>query len=68
MNDKNVKNDKKPLGKTLTVEDLAKVIGGADGETEEGTLKVGGEQKGRQRESRYPPVIGGFGTIVDFEP
>lgn len=62
MNDKNDKNAtaKKSdrLQKTLTVEDLAQVIGGV-ADTEEGTLKVGGEEKYPQREGRYPPVIGG---------
>ena len=74
MNDKNEKAEKhesieKPakkserLQKTLTVEDLAQVMGGA-ADTEEGTLKVGGETKYTQRESRFPPVIGGTGGIL----
>jgi hypothetical protein len=62
MSDKNVKKSDR-LKKTLTVEDLSQVIGGA-AETEEGTLKVGGETKYTQRESRFPPVIGGIGGGV----
>ena len=74
MNDKNEKNDKSEtieknakkserLQKTLTVEDLAQVMGGV-ADTEEGTLKVGGETKYTQRESRFPPVAGGGGGIL----
>jgi hypothetical protein len=54
------KKDKNEL-KTLTVEDLAGVVGGlaVSGTTEEGNVKVGGETKFTQRESRYPadPIL-----------
>ena len=72
MNEKNVRakqqNDEQKL-KTLTVEDLAQVVGGA-ATTEDGDLKVGGETKYPQREGRYPPpVAGGIGEVGGvFEP
>ena len=65
MSDKTQKKSDQ-LKKSLTVEDLAQVIGGA-ADTEEGTLKVGGETKYTQRESRFPPVIGTAITL-DREP
>jgi hypothetical protein len=53
VSEKSEKNPKKSDAlKSLTVEDLAQVVGG-DGE--DGTLKYGGEIRGPQRESRYPP-------------
>jgi bacteriocin-like protein len=68
VNDKNDKTAKKSerLKKTLTVEDLAQVIGGV-ADTEEGTLKVGGETKYTQRESRFPPVVIGGGILIGGE-
>jgi hypothetical protein len=62
----NEKNDTRDI-KSLTVEDLASVVGGATSGGEEGTLKYGGETKYSQRESRYPVVGGGvLGPISTF--
>jgi len=55
MSEPNVERTSK---KTLTVEDLASVMGGATKGGEEGTVKYGGETKYSQRESRYPAVVG----------
>jgi hypothetical protein len=68
MNEK--KNNSIRIKKSLTVEDLAQVVGGTeDGGGEEGTLKYGGETKGKQRESRFPPVAGDIGDIGGvFQP
>ena len=54
------KNKKGELSeKTLTVEDLIRVVGGAD-KGGGGTSDPGGEIKYTQREGRYPPVKGNF--------
>ena len=57
MEKKNKKGDLSE--KTLTVEDLIRVVGGTD-KGGGGTGDPGGEIKYTQREGRYPPVKGNF--------